>query len=84
MFLRIFLGLLGTAIGVVLIIKTEWFIENFGRIDWAEQKLGTEGGTRLFYKLIGLVFIFVAFTYMTGLWQAFLQATLGQLFGYNR
>jgi len=81
--LRIILGAIGTAIGVVLVIKTEWFLENFGRIEWAEAKLGTEGGSRLFYKLIGLVFIFIAFTYMTGLWQSFLQGTIGVLFGFN-
>lgn len=84
MILRIILGILGTVIGLVLIVKTEWFIENFGHIGWAEEKLGTEGGTRLFYKLIGILFIFLAFTYMTGMWQGFMMATVGRLFGVNR
>jgi uncharacterized membrane protein len=84
MILQIVLGILGIAIGLVLIAKTEWFIENFGRIEWAEQKLGTEGGTRLFYKIIGLVFIFFAFVYMTGLWDEFLNGTLGRIFGSKK
>lgn len=84
MILRIVLGILGTAIGLILIIKTEWFLENFGRIEWAEQKLGTEGGTRLFYKLFGLIFIFLAFVYMAGLWDEFLNGTLGRLFGVRK
>ncbi len=45
--------------GMLLVIKSEWFLENFGRIAWAEEKLGTEGGTRFFYKILGLLFIFL-------------------------
>jgi len=43
--------------GIILIIFTEWFLNNFGRINWAEQKLG--GGTRSFLKILGLILIFV-------------------------
>ena len=55
--MQIFLGILITAIGAIFVIKTEWFLENFGRLDWFEQKLGTEGGSRLGYKII-LVLLF--------------------------
>jgi len=61
MFLKIF-GIILVIIGPILVIKSEWFLENFGRIEWAEQKLGAEGGTRLFYKLLGLLFIFFGLT----------------------
>jgi len=61
MFLKIF-GIILIIIGPILVIKSEWFLENFGRIEWAEQKLGAEGGTRLFYKLLGLLFIFFGLT----------------------
>ena len=61
MFLKIF-GAILVIIGPFLVIKAEWFLENFGRIEWAEQHLGTEGGTRLFYKLLGLIFIFFGLT----------------------
>ena len=61
MFLRIF-GAVLFVCGVLLIIKAEWFLENFGRIEWAEKHLGTEGGTRLFYKLLGLLFMFFGLT----------------------
>ncbi|KKQ40851.1 MAG: hypothetical protein US58_C0012G0060 [Candidatus Magasanikbacteria bacterium GW2011_GWA2_37_8] len=67
-------------LGVVLVIKTEWFLENFGTIAWAEENLGTSGGSRLLYKLIGLVLIFVGFLLVTNLMQGFLMATIGKLF----
>ncbi|OGY41580.1 MAG: hypothetical protein A2Y82_01140 [Candidatus Buchananbacteria bacterium RBG_13_36_9] len=61
MFLKIF-GLILVVVGPLLVIKAEWFLENFGRIEWAEAHLGTEGGTRLFYKLLGIIFIFFGLT----------------------
>jgi hypothetical protein len=53
-------------IGAILVIKTEWFYNFTGPVDWAEQHLGTSGGTRIFYKLIGVVIIIGAFLAMTG------------------
>lgn len=61
MFIQIF-GLILLISGPFLVIKSGWFLENFGRIQWAEDKLGTEGGTRFLYKLIGLLFMFIGLT----------------------
>ncbi len=58
--------LIGIAIGFVLIWKSEWILENFGRIDWAEIHLGTSGGTRMFWKLVGLAIILLSLLYFTG------------------
>lgn len=74
-------GLLGIAVGIFLVIKTEWFIQNFGTNDWAEQHFGTSGGTRTFYKLVGIAIIFIALMGMTGLLGGFILATVGRLFG---
>ncbi|MFH2018380.1 MAG: hypothetical protein ABII98_00115, partial [bacterium] len=63
-----------------LIIKSEWFLQNFGSIAWAEENLGTSGGSRLLYKLVGLVFIFIGFILATGMWESFLMATVGKIF----
>jgi hypothetical protein len=68
MFQKIF-GVILVVVGALLIIKAEWFLENFGRIEWAEQKLGVEGGTRLFYKLLGLICIFFGMTLVLGLFS---------------
>lgn len=52
--------------GALIIIYTDWLVNNFGRIAWAEQHLSTEGGTRIFYKLLGMLVIFGAFLAVTG------------------
>lgn len=77
------IGLLAIAFGVVLIIKTEWFIQNFGTNAWAEQHLGTSGGSRLLYKLIGLAIIFIAMMGVTGLLGGFIMGTVGRLFTFG-
>lgn len=64
---RIIWGFIGIAIGYTFVVKTEWYLNFAGRVAWAEEHLGLEGGTRLFYKLLGIVIIFVSFTYLTGL-----------------
>ncbi|PWB38345.1 MAG: hypothetical protein C3F02_04170 [Parcubacteria group bacterium] len=62
---RIIVGTIFTLIGFVFVWKTEWFLYNFGRIGFAEQHLGGEGGSRLAYKLIGTIIIIGALLYMT-------------------
>jgi hypothetical protein len=78
--MRYVLGLIGIAIGFLLIWKSEWIINNFGRIDWAEQHLGSEGGTRLMWKLIGLLVIILSMLFMFGMLQSILLAVLSPLF----
>ena len=74
------IGIIAIALGLVLIIKTEWFIANFGRNAWAEEKLGYSGGTRLMYKGIGLIIIFIGFMAVTNLLGGFLDATIVKIF----
>jgi len=78
--MKYFFGILFVAAGVFFVWKTEWFMENFGRIGWAEEKLGTEGGSRMAYKLIGLILIFIGFLLITNMWEGFLMGTLGKIF----
>ena len=77
---RIIIGILMVAIGIVLVLKTEWFVQNFGTSAWAEEKLGYSGGTRLMYKLVGAVFIFFGFLAITNMYQGFLLGTIGKIF----
>ena len=74
--MRFFFGLIGIAIGFLLIWKSDWIVNNFGRIDWAEIKLGSEGGTRIFWKLVGLAVIAIAMLYMFG----FIEGVIGAIF----
>lgn len=70
--MRYLFGIIGIVLGAVFVIKSEWFFSFFGRIDFADKHLGTEGGTRLMYKIIGIILVFVSLLYMTGGVEAFL------------
>jgi len=78
--MKYFIGILLIAAGVMFVWKTEWFMENFGRIAWAEEKLDVEGGSRLAYKLIGLILIFLGLLLVPNMWEGFLMAPLGKIF----
>ncbi|MFH1047335.1 MAG: hypothetical protein V1738_03460 [Patescibacteria group bacterium] len=75
--LNIIGGLLLVGAGFLFNWKTEWFLKTFGRIPWAEAKLGD---TRLFYKLLGIIIIFFGLVTMTGMLQGLLLGTVGKLF----
>ncbi len=64
--MKIVLGIALIALGSFLVIKTEWFLQNFGRLRWFEEKLGADGGSRLGYKLIGIVIAFFGIILATG------------------
>ncbi len=70
-------GTLIIGVGVLIMWKADWILDNFGRVAWAEEKLGMEGGSRLFYRLIGLVFIVGSFLYMSGLLGSILKWVFG-------
>lgn len=80
----IFIGLLIIIAGVVLVVKTEWFLNNFGRITWFEEKLGSEGGSRFGYKLIGIIFLIIGIIVMTGSGDEFIIWILGPLLKYGQ
>lgn len=73
-----FISLITIAVGMMLVIKTQWIYDFTGPNGWAEQHLGTSGGTSFLIKLIGLVMIFGAFLAVTGLLGSILHATVGK------
>lgn len=79
-----FLGFLVIALGIVMIIYTEWFVQNFGSSAWAEDKFGTSGGTRLMYKVLGILFIFGSVMVMTGAMGDLALLVFGRLFGISK
>jgi hypothetical protein len=81
MFGRIILGLIIAVVGALVTIKAEWMYENFGQIPSAEKYLGTEGGTRLAYKLIGILVTIVGFLIMTNLITSVLTWVAVSFFG---
>ncbi|MBI4426072.1 MAG: hypothetical protein HY567_00690 [Candidatus Kerfeldbacteria bacterium] len=78
--MKYLIGLLVIGLGFLLAWKTEWLVNNFGRIEWAEQHLGTEGGTRIFYKLLGVVLIIFSFLVMSGFFNSILVNIFGGAF----
>lgn len=74
-------ALLAILFGTLIIIKTEWIVENFGSSGWAEEHMGTSGGTRMLYKLVGLAIIVLALMGATGLLGRVIIGVFGRLFG---
>ncbi|MDP3685893.1 MAG: hypothetical protein Q8R32_03615 [bacterium] len=72
-------------LGFLMVWRTQWFLEMFGRIPWAEEKLtgglgAGSGGSWLWYKLLGIITIVAAILYLTGILQALLTNILGVFF----
>ncbi len=73
---------LGTiALGAFMVIKTQWIYEFTGPIEWAEQHLGSEGGTRLFIKLLCVLLILGTFLAITGTLGGWVTSIFG---GFTR
>ena len=76
-----FAGLLIAVVGYLIVWKSNWLMNNFGRISWAEAHLGSEGGSRLFYKIIGFIIIIAGFLHATNLAGAFIRWIAISIFG---
>jgi hypothetical protein len=79
--MKIFLGLLGIGIGIIVTLKYEWLLYNVGRLPSIEKYLGSFGGSRLFYQLLGVLIIFFSTLYMTGLLNRLIEAIFFRVFG---
>ena len=72
-------GLIIIAVGVIFVLKTEWFLQNFGRIGFFEQHFGVDGGSRLGYRIIGFTIIFFGILVALNLIGGFMYWVLGPL-----
>lgn len=71
-------------IGAVIVIKSEWMLNNFGRIGFFDRHLGSEGGSRLGYKLVGLIIFFIGLMIMIDLIGGFMAWMLSPLLKYSQ
>lgn len=78
-FVRLLVGFIMVGIGTFFVLRTAVVYDFFGSLPSAEKYLGG-GGTRLAYKLIGILLCLIGFIWAFNLWEVFLQATIGQLF----
>ena len=77
--MQFILGVLIIALGIYMVLKTEIVLKNFGSSSFFEKHLGTEGGSRLGYKLLGLLLIFLGLVIMLGMSDNFLRFLLSPL-----
>ena len=61
-------------VGVLIVVKSEKIFNFFGYSEWAESKFREWGGSRMMYKLIGLIIILVGIMYMTNMIEGILLA----------
>ncbi|MDO8505104.1 MAG: hypothetical protein Q7S48_00780 [bacterium] len=77
-------SIIGIAVGAVIVMYSEKIYNALGSVEWAERKLAAEGGSRLFYKLVGMGIILISFFYMSGILQSIGLAIFGRLFGITK
>ncbi|WKZ24689.1 MAG: hypothetical protein QY321_03680 [Patescibacteria group bacterium] len=82
--MSILIGLIMIVIGSLIVIKSEAILNTFGRMEFFEDKLGTSGGSRLGYKLIGIIITFLGILTLTGLIQGFIMFILSPILRYNQ
>ena len=82
--MNILLGIIVITVGTLMVVKSEWLLNNFGRITFFEIHLGSDGGSRLGYKLVGLIVSFIGTLIMTGMINGFLEWVLSPLLRYNK
>jgi hypothetical protein len=76
---RLIVFIIGSLWGFSLIAQTNWYVQNFGKSAWAEDKLSLAGGTRTLLKILGIVVIFFSWIYAFGMLEGCLTQTVGQL-----
>jgi len=65
------------------VLKTDGILSFFGTIPFFDKHFGADGGSRLGYKLIGVLIIFLGFLIMFGLIDNFILWMFSPLTKYN-
>jgi hypothetical protein len=82
--MHIISGVVIIAIGALIVIKTEGLLNAFGRIEFFDRHLGSEGGSRLGYKLVGLIVVFIGILITTNMIGGFMGWLLSPLINAGR
>jgi hypothetical protein len=77
--MRIILGIIMISVGAFMVIRSESMLRAFGSINFFDQHLGMEGGSRLGYKLIGLGILFIGMLVITNMIGGFMEWVLSPL-----
>jgi hypothetical protein len=82
--MNIVLGIIIAAVGVLISVKSEAMLNMFGSVAFFEKYLGTEGGTRLGYKLLGILVFFLGVLLTFNLYNSFMLWALSPLINAGR
>ena len=77
--IQIISGLIAAALGALAVIYTEWIVQNLGYNEWAEAKMSMWGGSRMLYKIIGVLVVLGGLLYAFDLLDKFIFG-LGNVF----
>jgi hypothetical protein len=80
LFTQIIVGLGIAAVGFSMSAKTEWVLRWMGRNWWAEKTFGP-GGSRTFYKLVGLGVSILGIIIATDLFDRIVGGFITSVFG---
>ncbi|PLX21499.1 hypothetical protein C0584_02420 [Candidatus Parcubacteria bacterium] len=67
------LGVIMLISGAMIAIKSEVILNAFGRMEFFERYLATSGGSRLGYKLVGIIIAIIGMMTITGLIGGFIK-----------
>ena len=81
---NLILGLLVLAGGCFMVFKAEAFLNNFGRLPFFENHLASSGGSRLGYKLIGIILMVIGFMIATGMISGFISWFISPVTQYSQ
>ncbi|HOZ36217.1 MAG TPA: hypothetical protein PLR18_00045 [bacterium] len=79
--MKYFFSFLAIIVGFLLVRYSNYLMENFGSNETAEHYLGTYGGTRLMWKLIGITIIIISFLTISGIGEVLLISIFGRMAG---
>lgn len=71
------IGIVVFVVGLLLVFKTQWIVDFTGPVGWAEEHLGSSGGTTIFIKLLGVLAIFLTLFATTGGLGCILRSLFG-------
>lgn len=77
------LGVILLIVGALIVIKSETILEAFGRIEFFERYLSTSGGSRLGYKLLGILVAILGMMAISGLLGGFVSWVVSPLTKYS-
>ncbi|NMC51911.1 hypothetical protein GYA54_04285 [Candidatus Kuenenbacteria bacterium] len=79
--MKYFFSFLAIVAGFFIVKYSNSIVDNFGHTEWADHYLGTYGGTRLMWKLIGITIIIIALLAISGIGESLLVSIFGRMGG---